>query len=591
MQHMMNTQSSHCIYYNHAFNSHKRSMIHKKSNKRYLCTRYLRNQNTQLSSTPRFDSQRGNTYFGLDYERRDFWKVIGFQGRTDRRFYSKGDNDKENKDEDKKDKGDKDKDMEEDEDESFGWARVGLGLAFVVATGIVMYSENLFFNRNVLNDLYELSDETQFSVPVLTLKYFRFKERYPKGLTPKDLAKEMKINDLEIAKKIFDVLDVDNNGIIDVHEFLTAISILLHNEEEKRRFQFELWDSEHTGYLSYDEIFEMVQIGHLLGNLNTHEHSPEETTEEAMKYAGYSKDDKIPFEDFAKVLKYAEDNIWEKSVYTPINLKKETGGSGYSGLRELFYGTCSGVTSILASHPLDTIRVRMQLYEGGLISSAKELIAKEGITSLYRGVLPPVYAAGVKTGSAFLSRELFESLLNHKKNGEKVALSTISLTGILTGVVVSPIITPVELLKIRAQGYNASGKVPPNYKIAKKIFKTEGIRGFFRGSLATTLRLVPGWGIYFVSYEAIKRALQPGAAKISVTGAKRTAQAEETSIPVALFAGGIAGILSWIVSLPQDYVKTQLQMDPNKYKGFLSKLKSHKQVFETVYPGRSKKKA
>jgi len=57
---------------------------------------------------------------------------------------------------------------------------------------------------------------------------------------------------------------------------------------------------------------------------------------------------------------------------------------------------------------------------------------------------------------------------------------------------------------------------------------------------------VPASGMYFMTYETIKKALTP---------------ANSTSLsPLStLFAGGIAGILNWAVAIPADVMKSRLQ--------------------------------
>jgi solute carrier family 25 carnitine/acylcarnitine transporter 20/29 len=72
--------------------------------------------------------------------------------------------------------------------------------------------------------------------------------------------------------------------------------------------------------------------------------------------------------------------------------------------------------------------------------------------------------------------------------------------------------------------------------------------GFFRGGAATTLRLIPGWGVYFVSYEYICRVLASSFPALSA------------SPLVIIGAGGTAGVLAWLTSLPQDVVKSRIQM-------------------------------
>jgi len=71
----------------------------------------------------------------------------------------------------------------------------------------------------------------------------------------------------------------------------------------------------------------------------------------------------------------------------------------------------------------------------------------------------------------------------------------------------------------------------------------------YKGTCATLLRDVPASGAYFMTYEILKKALAPS---------------DSTSLsPLStLLAGGIAGILNWVVALPADVMKSRIQTAP-----------------------------
>lgn len=58
---------------------------------------------------------------------------------------------------------------------------------------------------------------------------------------------------------------------------------------------------------------------------------------------------------------------------------------------------------------------------------------------------------------------------------------------------------------------NGAGGVPDIYRnsfhCTAQIFRNEGIKGFFKGNWTNTVRCVPGAGIQFASYEAMKKLL------------------------------------------------------------------------------------
>lgn len=93
----------------------------------------------------------------------------------------------------------------------------------------------------------------------------------------------------------------------------------------------------------------------------------------------------------------------------------------------------------------------------------------------------------------------------------------------------------------------------------RKIYKTAGSRGFFQGATPLVFRDIPGFAVYFASYEILLDALSQRKSRIDMQ-------------PLAtVFAGGLAGMISWFSTFPFDGIKSRMQADGNKglfiYKG------------------------
>ncbi|CAF4419111.1 unnamed protein product, partial [Adineta steineri] len=88
-------------------------------------------------------------------------------------------------------------------------------------------------------------------------------------------------------------------------------------------------------------------------------------------------------------------------------------------------------------------------------------------------------------------------------------------------------------------------------------YKEGGIRSIYRGTALTLMRDVPATGVYFASYEYLKKALTPEGHSTSELSALKT-----------LFAGGMAGVANWVVAIPPDVLKSRFQTAPaGKYSG------------------------
>lgn len=136
------------------------------------------------------------------------------------------------------------------------------------------------------------------------------------------------------------------------------------------------------------------------------------------------------------------------------------------------------------------------------------------------------------------------------------------VAGAAAGAIQSLVCCPVELVKTRLQVQEAGpGRAyRGSLDCLAQIYWQEGLRGLQRGVGSTLLRETPSFGVYFLSYDLLTRALccEPGGPLL---------------VPKLLLAGGTAGILSWLSTYPVDVVKSRLQADglrgPPRYLGML----------------------
>jgi hypothetical protein len=86
-----------------------------------------------------------------------------------------------------------------------------------------------------------------------------------------------------------------------------------------------------------------------------------------------------------------------------------------------------------------------------------------------------------------------------------------------------------------APGEPANIKVPTTLDVTRSTFKAGGVRGLYLGMVPTIYRDVPGYGIYFAAYEAIKRAFPSvAAAEDHEEGGAHGG----ASLPVVVLSGG-----------------------------------------------------
>lgn len=67
----------------------------------------------------------------------------------------------------------------------------------------------------------------------------------------------------------------------------------------------------------------------------------------------------------------------------------------------LLAGAIAGVSEILTMYPLDVVKTRFQIQVGNaeyssILDCFRKMIKNEGIGSLYRGILPPIFVEAPK---------------------------------------------------------------------------------------------------------------------------------------------------------------------------------------------------
>lgn len=177
----------------------------------------------------------------------------------------------------------------------------------------------------------------------------------------------------------------------------------------------------------------------------------------------------------------------------------------------------------------------------GTYHCIKSIVAKESIRGLYRGISSPMAGVSVINGIVF---GVYGNVQRFSSNPD--SYSSHFLAGATAGLVQSLICSPMELAKTQLQLQNdrfGTTKFKGPSQCLSHIYRHEGLRGVFKGLNATALRDVPGFASYFVSYEYLMRLKQ------------------DPGVLYTLFAGGMAGMCSWMFTIPIDVVKSRIQTD------------------------------
>lgn len=221
----------------------------------------------------------------------------------------------------------------------------------------------------------------------------------------------------------------------------------------------------------------------------------------------------------------------------------------------------------LACHPLDTIKVRMQLSRRarqpgakrrGLIKTGTEIVRKETPLGLYKGLGAVLTGIVPKMAIRFTSYEWYKQML--ASSSGDVSGSANFLAGLASGVTEAvAVVTPMEVVKIRLQSQHHSMADPldvPKYRNAAHalftVVKEEGVGALYRGVSLTALRQGTNQAANFTAYTELKEILQQ--------------RQDDPTAPLPSWKTSLIGLISGAVgpftNAPIDTIKTRLQKTP-----------------------------
>ncbi|KAG1749841.1 uncharacterized protein EDB91DRAFT_1235288 [Suillus paluster] len=266
---------------------------------------------------------------------------------------------------------------------------------------------------------------------------------------------------------------------------------------------------------------------------------------------------------------YAVRIVWRRdateATYEPSSeapAVEETKNSAIDNVKSFIAGGFGGVSAVLVGHPFDLTKTRLQTAAPGAYTGAidvvKKTVARDGVTGLYRGMVPPLLGVTPIFAVSFWAYDASKSLilaLTPKRTSERLSTAELAAAGFMSAVPTTLITAPVERAKVllQVQGQGGSG---PQYKgvfdVMKHLYREGGIRSIFRGTGATIARDGPGSAVYFAAYEVTKKALTPAGSS-----------AGDLNLGVVMFAGGTAGVAMWSIAIPPDVLKSRIQSAPS----------------------------
>ena len=268
----------------------------------------------------------------------------------------------------------------------------------------------------------------------------------------------------------------------------------------------------------------------------------------------------------------------------------------WTRVRKFIAGYVSGACLVLAGHPFDTIKVRMQS-EGaaskrfnGVVDCVAKTVRHEGVRGLYKGMAAPLVMTGginsILFGTQFNIVSDFVKQRGGTPGQDKPTLQETMKAAVISGAFISIFVTPMEGVKARLQvQYNSNigdaalkSKQLNIYKgpidCAQKVYRNVGMsKGIYRGWLTVTISRMCNFA-YFGSYFYISNTLSR-----YVGAESETKNAKSLPPWAAVIAGGSAGCMYWLTCYPVDVVKNKLMAQSDRNPIYKSTTDCVKQIW------------
>ncbi|TKA74951.1 hypothetical protein B0A55_04936 [Friedmanniomyces simplex] len=181
-----------------------------------------------------------------------------------------------------------------------------------------------------------------------------------------------------------------------------------------------------------------------------------------------------------------------------------------SGPMTVVSGFLAGATeSLVAVTPFESIKTQLiddrklaQPRMRGFLHGSALIFREQGVRGFFKGFVPTTARQAANSAVRFSSYTSIKQLAqSYVAPGEKLgSLATFAIGG-MAGTITVYATQPIDVIKTRMQSLDAKGLYKNSVDCAVQIWRHEGVRTFWSGSVPRLGRLVFSGGIVFAMYE------------------------------------------------------------------------------------------
>ncbi|XP_024867067.1 calcium-binding mitochondrial carrier protein Aralar1 isoform X4 [Temnothorax curvispinosus] len=175
---------------------------------------------------------------------------------------------------------------------------------------------------------------------------------------------------------------------------------------------------------------------------------------------------------------------------------------------EIMSGACAGGSQVIFTNPLEIVKIRLQV--AGEIAAGSKVrawtVVKElGLFGLYKGARA-CFLRDVPFSAIYFPMYAHTKARLADEGGYNTPLSLL-VSGAIAGVPAAALVTPADVIKTRLQVVAREGQTTYNGLLdcARKIYREEGARAFWKGATARVFRSSPQFGVTLFTYELLQR--------------------------------------------------------------------------------------
>jgi len=188
-------------------------------------------------------------------------------------------------------------------------------------------------------------------------------------------------------------------------------------------------------------------------------------------------------------------------------------------MQGMIAGSFAGLVNCVAVTPVELIKCRQQMEGLGFkakqtssLEMVQKIIRREGVSGLYKGNLITIFREMPAYAAQFATYEILKNYLTSTFGQSNVLNFT---AGAAAGFMCWVFSYPQDIIKTKLQlDFGGSVKKYASHNLfkdggiincAKDIYRHEGLRGFWRGFSACTMRAMIANAFTFVAYEEAKK--------------------------------------------------------------------------------------